>query len=41
MGVVIRGGTIVNAGERFEADVKVEGRTINLPNVPEPRVRAA
>ena len=28
MGVVIRGGTIVNAGERFEADVKVEGRTI-------------
>jgi len=28
MGLVIRGGTIVNAGERFEADVKVEGRTI-------------
>src|SRR5689334_24049067 len=28
MGVVIRGGTIVNAGERFEADVKLEGRTI-------------
>jgi len=28
MGLVIRGGTIVNAGERFDADVKVEGRTI-------------
>ena len=28
MGLLIRGGTIVNAGERFEADVKVEGRTI-------------
>ena len=28
MGLVIRGGTVVNAGERFEADVKVEGRTI-------------
>jgi len=28
MGLVIRGGTIVNAGERFEAEVKVEGRTI-------------
>lgn len=28
MGLVIRGGTIVNAGERFTADVKVEGRTI-------------
>jgi dihydropyrimidinase len=28
MGVVIRGGTIVNSGERFEADVKVDGRTI-------------
>src|SRR5262249_44508705 len=28
MGLVIRGGTGVNAGERFEADVKVEGRTI-------------
>ena len=28
MGLVIRGGTIVNAAERFEADVKVEGRTI-------------
>ncbi len=36
MGLVIRGGTVVNAGQRFEADVKVEGRTItglgtNLP----------
>ena len=36
MGLVIRGGTVVNAGERFEADVKVEGRTVsgigsNLP----------
>src|SRR5262245_62590499 len=28
MGLVIRGGTVVNAGERFEADVKVEGRSI-------------
>ena len=28
MGLVIRGGTVVNAGERFTADVKVEGRTI-------------
>src|SRR5262245_20752074 len=28
MGLVIRGGTIVNAGERFNADLKVEGRTI-------------
>jgi len=28
MGLVIRGGTVVNAGERFEADVKVEGRTV-------------
>src|ERR1041385_8197876 len=28
MGLVIRGGTVVNAGERFTADVKIEGRTI-------------
>ena len=28
MGLVIRRGTVVNAGERFTADVKVEGRTI-------------
>jgi dihydropyrimidinase len=28
MGLVIRGGTVVNAGERFEAEVKIEGRTI-------------
>lgn len=28
MGLVIRGGTVVNAGERFEADVKVEGRSV-------------
>ena len=28
MSLVIRGGTVVNAGERFTADVKVEGRTI-------------
>jgi len=28
MGIVIRGGTVVNAGERFTADVKVDGRTI-------------
>jgi dihydropyrimidinase len=28
MGLVIRGGTVVNAGERFTADVKVEGRSI-------------
>ena len=28
MGLVIRGGTVVNSGERFTADVKLEGRTI-------------
>ena len=28
MGLLIRRGTVVNAGERFTADVKVEGRTI-------------
>jgi dihydropyrimidinase len=28
MGLLIRRGTVVNAGERFIADVKVEGRTI-------------
>src|SRR5438046_276371 len=28
MGVVIRGGTVVNAGGRFTADVKIERRTI-------------
>ena len=28
MGLVIRGGTVVNAGERFTADIEVEGRTI-------------
>src|SRR6266516_4844609 len=28
MGLVIRGGTVVNAGERFSADVKVEGRSV-------------
>jgi dihydropyrimidinase len=28
MGLVIRGGTVVNAGGRFEADVKVEGRSV-------------
>ncbi len=28
MGLVIRGGTVVNAGGRFSADVKIEGRSI-------------
>jgi len=28
MGLVIRGGTVVNAGERFTADLKLEGRSI-------------
>src|SRR5262245_64373657 len=37
MGLVIRGGTSVKTGERFEADVKIDGRTItaignNLPS---------
>ena len=38
MGLVIRGGTVVNAGERFEADVKVEKGIITAvaPGLPVP-----